>query len=180
MTLRVYDSSGALVRSQAMGAAASALAGLDLAPNPWDPTAAPLALSAPGWSGAFDGKDDAGMPLSSGAYLVELESSNGGASQKISRPLTVLASSGPLVSASAWPNPAAKGSTYIDVVWAPAGQDVLGQVYNQAGELILDMGRLSGGHTRWELRALADGVYFVTLRVPGERRPRVIKVALAR
>lgn len=180
LTLRVFDSSGALVKTLALGPAASALGSLDLGPDPWDPSASPLTLKGSGWSGSYDGKDNQGLKLGNGAYLLEVESSNSGASQKVSRGITVISSSGKLISAAAWPNPAAKGSTYVDIVWAPTGQDAQAQVYNQAGELILDLGTLSGGHSRWELKTLADGVYFVALRVPGQRTPRLIKVALAR
>jgi len=130
------------------------------------------------WAAAFDGKDGQGNYLPNGSYRIEAES--GGQGQKAAANFSILRLGGSLVSAMAWPNPAPKGSTLVTISWAPAAVEVQGQIYNQAGELMLDLGTLRGGVASWNLKNAADGVYFVALRVPGDRRPRLLKVALAR
>lgn len=180
MKLRIYDSSGALVRSLDGGASAAAVVSFSASPQPWDPSSGPLSLSDGSWSAAFDGKDSGGNYLPNGNYVVEAESSGSAVSLKTRLTITLIRSSTGLVSAIAWPNPASKSSAFIMISWAPAALEVEGKIYNQAGELVLDLGLLKGGIVRWELKNASDGVYMVALRVPGERHPRLIKVALAR
>lgn len=180
MTLRVYDSSGMLLRTQGLAAAPSAITAFSAGSNPWDPSQGALALSSGNWSSSFDGKDSNGDFLAAGSYLLELGSSGGGGTQRATLNITVLRSQNLVSSAMAWPNPAPRGATALDFGWAPMSQDVECRIYNQAGELMLELGLLHGGKGHWELKNASDGVYFVALKIPGERRPRLLKVALAR
>jgi len=139
-----------------------------------------LLFSGGFWQTAFDGKDGQGNYLANGSYVAEAESVGGGASHKVSANFSVIRAGGGLVKAVAWPNPAPKGSVLVSISWVPAALEVQGQIYDQAGELVVDLGLLKGGLARWDLKNASDGVYFVALRTPGDRRPRLVKVALAR
>ena len=55
-----------------------------------------------------------------GNYLVVAESSGSGPSLKANLNISLIRSSGGLVSAIAWPNPASKGSALVMISWAPA------------------------------------------------------------
>lgn len=180
VTLRIYDSSGALLRTLDGGSASGVGGSITAQPRPWDPSASPLTVGDGAWSAPFNGKDSQGDYLPNGSYLVEAEFTGNGGSRKLSAGFSVLRGGRALVSAIAWPNPAGKGSAFVMLAWAPAALEVKGQIFNQAGELVSDLGLLKGGAARWELKGLSDGVYFVALRVDGERQPRLLKVALTR
>jgi hypothetical protein len=178
--LLVYDVSGHLLRTLSLGGNGTSISAFNATPNPWDPGSSALLLKSGPWTASFDGKDSSGNFLSNGDYLLQLESTQGGQVQKATLNITVIRSESPLDSAIAWPNPASKGASSLYIAWTPASQDVDGQIFNQAGELVLEMGHLSGGKAALGLKGLSDGVYFIALRIPGQRRPRLIKVALAR
>lgn len=180
VTLRIYDSAGNLLRVASAGAAASLVGALSFGQEPWDPSTGAQSVSDGAWSGSYDGKDSNGDFLASGSYLMEVESQSGSVSQKSAKSFTVIRSPSNLKNGMVWPNPAGKGLRQVSFAWTPASQEVDGQIYNQIGELVLGLGRLRGGQGRWELKDAASGVYFIALKIPGERRPFLIKVALAR
>lgn len=180
VTIRIYDSAGNLLRQMNGGAASAAVGALSLGHEPWDPSQGALAITGGAWSSSYDGKDSQGAYLASGSYLIEVESAGSGTQQKSFKKFTVLRTRPEMVSAYAWPNPAGKNISFVTVSWTPSTQEIEGRIYNQAGELMLDWGLLRGGQIRWELKNAASGVYFVALRIPGERQPRMIKLAVTR
>ena len=153
---------------------------MELSVNPWDPAKAPLLLRCGAWNGSYDGKDSAGSYLSNGNYMLELRSENAGQVVLAAQSVTVLRSTLPQVAGLAWPNPVPRGSETLQFAWSPAGQDVDVFIYDGMGECVGKLGRLQGGKGTWTLKQMANGIYFLALRVPGERQPRFLKVALAR
>jgi hypothetical protein len=178
LLLRVYDSSGALVLETGAGTGAAAVLGFSLDKPVWDPSLGPLLLSDGGWAFSYDGSSKYG-PLANGNYRLDVVSS-GGASGTASKYVVVLRGPASGVSALAWPNPVAAGSQTLNFAWAPSSRDVDASVYNDAGEKVAGLGTQKGGSGTWNLAGISNGIYFITLRVPGERRPQIIKVALAR
>jgi hypothetical protein len=180
VTLQVYDASGRLLRSLSVADAGAALGNVSLGGNPWDPSKGPLWLNSGAWAASYDGKDSQGNYLPSGDYQIQIDSSFAGASASQSKDVTVIRSDSGLDSARAWPNPVFSGASSLQFSWSPAGQQIEAEVYDQAGERVAVLGSLSGGQGAWDFRNLANGIYFVTLRIPGQGRPRIIKVAIAR
>jgi hypothetical protein len=180
LSLRVTDASGGTVALRSLGSAASAPGWLELSADPWDPAKGPLLLSCGAWSASFDGLDSSGSFLSNGTYVLELNSEDAGRAARAVKSVTVLRSKLPFVAGFAWPNPVPRGSQALQFTWSPAGQDVEASIYGVSGERVDSLGSLKGGKGSWILNQRANGIYFLALRVPGERQPRLLKVALAR
>jgi hypothetical protein len=65
------------------------------------------------------------------------------------------------------------------------GQRVELKLYSLDGSLVMDFGVPSLSPLQWDLRngngkPVADGIYWVVARVPGERTPQVFKLVLVR
>lgn len=176
LTLKIYDSAGNLVRSANAGYTASSLKGLHASSGLWDPGQGFLRLSSQSWTYNFDGKDSSGQYLPNGVYLASLESENG---EKASAYVTVVRAPSKF-RAFAFPNPAPKGSQELRIRWNPADQPVELLIFNQAGELHRSLGTVHGGTALWDLRNAGSGVYLVALKIPGESRPKFVKIAVAR
>lgn len=183
MTLRVYDSSGLLLRTVAAGNAAAALGEVDAAPQPFDPGKGLLTLSQGGWSYGYDGKDNSGAVLRNGVYLLSVESV-GPSTGKASVQIQVVGSGGMGVALVVAPNPARPGVDLVRLYWSPLIRVEL-KVYALDGELIRDLGLSGLPPQDWDLRGasgqpVANGIYVVNARVPGERSPRSFKLMVAR
>ena len=184
VTLRLYDSSGLLQRTTGAGMAAAPLAGFSTSQEPYDPSQGPLGLSEGTWSFAFDGRDDQGEVLRNGAYVIELVSDLGGTLTTVRKTIQVVGAGAPMVELMAGPNPLRSGQGDLVIRWTPAVPVDL-KIYNLNGELVRDLGRCSKGPELWDLRSdagglMADGVYWVAARRPGERLPRLFKLMVAR
>jgi hypothetical protein len=183
VALRVYDSSGLLLRSADAGRAAGALGTLSAAPQPFDPGKGTLAISDGTWTYAFDGKDSSGAVLRNGVYLFVLEFSgpSGGTAQV---QVQVVGSGGTGVNIFAAPNPARPSSGKVSIYWSPVVRVEL-KVYELGGGLVQDFGLTGVPPMVWDLKTasgqpVANGIYVVSARVPGERSPRVFKLMVAR
>lgn len=116
--------------------------------------------------------------------MIEVESVQGGSSTKVRRSLQVVGSGAPMVQLMVGPNPLLKGSSQVVIQWVPAVPVDL-KVYSLSGELVRELGRVSAGPLIWDLRSqsgspVADGVYWISARRPGERLPRLFKLMVAR
>lgn len=178
VVLRVYDSASVLIYEVAAGTSSGAVLDFSLDKATWDPSLGPLTLSSPPWSFAYSGASNFGA-LQNGVYRLDVVSS-GGATGLVSKTVLVLRSNGPGVGGLAWPNPAGAKTQIVFFAWSPTNLDVEAWVYNNAGEKVSALGILSGGRGAWVLGSAANGIYLIALRAPNERRPRLIKVALAR
>jgi hypothetical protein len=181
VTLRLYDSGGLLVFEAPAGAAGAALGGVRLSQEPWDPSQGPLILSWDAWSHSFDGLDASGAVLRNGAYLLVLESAGGG---NVQAQLRVIGTGSGLVSLRAGPNPLRPGQTQLRITWSPLMALEL-KIYTLSGDLVRDLGRAALPPLTWDLRnasgsLVANGIYIVIARVPGERQPQFFKLMVAR
>lgn len=179
--LRIYDSSGLLVFSADAGRAPAALGGFNLSADPWDPGAGALTLSEGSWSFSYDGKDGSGAVLRNGAYLLVLESEGGGSVQK---QLRILGAGAGRVSLLVGPNPVRGGQDSVRIAWSPIARVEL-KIYSLDGGLVRDFGPLSAPPQTWDLRSpegrsIANGIYVVSARIPGERTPQTFKIMVAR
>jgi hypothetical protein len=181
VTLRIYDSSGVLLRTVAAGRAAAPLAGLTLSSDPYDPAGGALSLSDGTWTWAFDGLDGQGQLLRNGAYVVDAETQGAG---HVRADLRVLGQGQPLVLLQVGPNPVRPGSGPLRLLWQPPVPVEL-KIYSMNGELVKDLGLCAGPGAEWSLQSsqgtpAANGLYWVAARRPGERLPRLFKLMVAR
>jgi hypothetical protein len=179
--LRIYDSAGIEVFSAAVGSASAALSGLSASQDPWDPATGALVLSDGAWSYSYTGLDHGGTLLRNGVYLFVVEMQGGGSVQK---QLRVLGAGAGRISLNAGPNPLRPGQSGVSISWSPA-QRVELKVYALDGSLVRDFGAEPFPPVAWDLRSssgglVANGIYVITARVPGERSPQTFKLILAR
>jgi hypothetical protein len=182
--LKVYDSSGLVQRSLDMGLATSVLNAFNLSADPYNPDNGPLTLSQGAWSFAFDGHDAQGDVLRNGVYVLEIESRQGGGSTVVRKTVQVVGSGAPMVVLIGAPNPVRPGSGQAVLSWQP-NLPVDVNIYSLDGELVRGLGRLNSGPLDWDLRdqagsPVADGIYWIAARRPGERLPSLFKLMVAR
>jgi hypothetical protein len=142
-----------------------------------------LLLSSGSWSFGYDGKDAGGNVLLNGVYLVEVVSQQaGGATTTTKVEITVLGGPGSTVSLVVAPNPAHLQGGSVMIEWQPVTQTADVKVYDLDGGLVRELGT-SASPATWDLRTAghgqaAMGVYFITARIPGQKRPACFKLAL--
>ena len=180
-TLKVYDSSGWLLRELSAGVSRRPVRSFGAWPQPYDPSLGPLHLGDGDWSFGYDGRDAKGAELASGVYQLALVDA-AGAVQAL-KTVEVLGAQGAALAMKAGPNPLRAGDAQVRVTWDPALAADL-RVYDQAGQLVRDLGTAAPPRA-WDLRgaggaAVADGVYVVTARLPGQRASQACKLAVAR
>jgi hypothetical protein len=178
--LSVYDSSGLQVFNSAAGSAVSALTDVNLSQDPWDPSQGPLLLSQGSWSFSYSGHDSSGAVLRNGIYLLVLVNQDG---SRVQKALQIVGAGAGRVSVSLQPNPVRPGTTQVRLLWSPVRMVEL-KVYSLDGGLVRDFG-LAGPPQDWDLHSgngnsVANGIYWVIARVPGERSPQVAKLMIAR
>ena len=66
----------------------------------------------------------------------------------------------------------------MQLAWSEAGMDVAISVYNQAGELVANLGKQTGGRASWDPQGRPRGIYVVAFMIEGERHRKLVKVAL--
>jgi flagellar hook assembly protein FlgD len=200
-TLRIYNGAGEMVRSINLPAPVAGATRLQTLGDAFaleiDPaTGSALqpykidVLGNAGWTTAsWDGLNDAGAPVSSGSYTLQLVSNEGGKSSVVtSRSVTVLkaaAGSEVLDSALLGPNPVLAGQPAL-LFYDPAGlagRRAEALVYNLAGELIGWGGdpNLSGRIDLGLGKAQAGGVYLVRFQLRSGSvitQSRVLKLAI--
>jgi len=177
--LKVYDSLGRLVYAKS-GSAGQLLDEFTLSSQPWDAGKQPLLLSAPGFSASWDGHDDFGAELPSGVYLLVLETRSPAGSSSAQKSVALLRMSSDTLALSVASNPVPKGASYVDIYVSTPGA-VWAEVHNVAGERIVSLGQPSNGILRWQLGpSLGSGIYFVSVRLEGQRLPKVVKIVLIR
>lgn len=178
--MKLYRQDGSLLKVLGLGTASQPLSSFSVAPDPWDPSAGPLVLSQDAWSVELR-KDELGLELANGVYLVVLESLQDGALTSASKNVLVLNSvkSG-TISAQLYPNPATGGTQAIEVAYTPALPQPKGEVFNAAGEKVGLLIPVGPGRARWDVKDAANGVYLVALHLEGQRRPHIFRIALAR
>lgn len=185
VTVKVYDSSGLLVQSLSGGTAAAALTSISVSSNPYNPGTGPLLLSQGGWTFSFPGVDSTGSVLRNGIYLFVVVSQEGGKQVgSVEFQVTVLGSGGEGVDLLAAPNPVHSSSGYVSIQWQPAGQVVELKIYDLPRGLVRNWGVCSSPVT-WDLRTgsgekVGDGIYVISARVPGQRKPTLFKLMVAR
>jgi len=182
--LRIYDSSGLLQRQVDAGMAPAVVADFGLSQDPYDPSQGALTLSDGFWIFAFDGRDAQGDVLRNGVYVFELESEQGGGRSVVRKTVQIVGSGAPMVELQVGPNPLRPGQGDLVIQWTPSVPVDL-RIYNLNGELVRELGRRNRGPILWNLRSdagspIADGVYWVSARRPGERLPRLFKLMVAR
>lgn len=181
MVLRIYDSSGILVLSIPAGSASAAIGAFSPSQDPWDPALGPLTLQDAGWSFSYDGLDANGTVLRNGIYLFEVQSQGGSG---VKKQIRILGAGEGRVSLTAAPNPVRPGAGSVRIAWSPS-QRVELKVYSLDGSLVRDFSDASRSPVLWDLRnaggsPIANGIFFVVVRVPGERSPQVSKLLVAR
>ncbi len=166
------------------GSAGQLIGEFSLGSEAWDAEAGPLQLLALGFSATYLGLDSSGHELPSGVYLLVLESKQGANVQEAQKTVVLLRQSGASLSVLVVPNPVPKGTGSVDLYYAPVGV-IWAEVYNLAGERLLDLGRHEQGRVSWDLKtrqgqSVATGIYFITLRRDGDRKPYVARMAVLR
>lgn len=178
--MRLYDSSGLQVVQRPAGNAVALPTALNLSPNPWDPATGALLISQGTWSYAFDGKDGSGALLRNGVYLLTVSDPSGATVQAT---LTVLGGGQKQVALVAGPNPVRPGQALVLIKWSPITLLEL-KIYGLDGGLVRSVGVAAPPYT-WDLRTqagglVANGIYVVAARLPGERHPQTFKLMVAR
>jgi hypothetical protein len=181
LTLHIYDSAGIEVFSAPAGNSVAPLGGLNASQDPWDPATGALILSDGAWSFSYAGLDHNGTVLRNGVYLFVVEMQSGGSVQK---QLRVLGAGAGRVALNAGPNPLRPGPGSVSISWSPALAVEL-KVFALDGSLVRDFGTVPLPPVAWDLRSsggglVANGIYVITGRVPGERSPQTFKLLLAR
>jgi hypothetical protein len=185
VTLKIYDSSGLLVQSLSTGSAGSALTAVAISSNPYNPGTGSLLLSDGGWTYSFDGRDSTGAVLRNGIYLFVVASQEGGKQiGSVEFQVTVLGNGGAGVTLLVAPNPVHSSAEYVSIQWQPAGQVVELKIYDLPRGLVRGLGTCSSPAV-WDLRTgggekVGDGIYIVSARVPGQRKPTLFKLMVAR
>ena len=156
---------------------------VELSQKSWDPASGLLTLRDGNWSWDWNGRDAAGRPLKAGLYRLEVLSNQGGSVSNVNRDLLILASSIPLQGLWAGPNPAAKGATAVTILWKPANPAEL-RVYDSAGSLIRSWENAMPPFV-WDLKGAfgdkaSSGVYLVAVRLSGQNKAAVFKLAVTR
>ncbi len=185
MQIRILDSSGTVFASFAAPASDHAILSPQAASPSFDPAVQPFSVTEGNWSLSYNGQDSAGHALPNGQYIMEFRSSSGSGSQSSSLAFAVIGQSVNFSGGPLGPNPVTKGVNSVLIGWSPGiGAEV--RIYNGAGDLVrqLDDGS-QNPPLYWDLRTTAgnwasNGIYLVAVRVPGERRPRIYKLAVAR
>jgi hypothetical protein len=182
LTLRIWDASGALrrvLRSQSSQAVSS----FSLSSEPFDPGKGCLLLSDGSWSCAFDGLGDDGLTLPNGSYLMEVVNADGKGS--VTRPFTVLNSAEQEPRAYALQGLLRASDKACAIVWfPPMAMEVA--VYDLSGAQVWQARAPAGaGRADWALCGASGtpagpGLYFVSLRRDGQRRPQILKIYLRR
>jgi hypothetical protein len=180
LTLRVYDSSGLMVAQVDLGPAPAVPSTVSLSADPWDPSQGPLILSNGAWSAQYNGVDSSGAVLRNGVYLLDLSGPSGAS---VHTSMKVLGTGGGRVSLIAGPNPLRPGAAAILINFSPITLVEL-KIYGLDGGLIRDLGVVAPPVT-WDLRtqqgdAVANGLFIVSARLPGERQPQTFKLMVAR
>jgi hypothetical protein len=185
VTLYVYDSAGLLVRTLQAGSAPAALSLVQTSADPYNPATGPLILSQGAWSFSYDGDDGSGAVLRNGVYLFVVQSQQGGGVVgTVKFQVTVIGNGGAGVVLVAVPNPVRSSAEEVSVQWQPSNQVVELKVYDLARGLVRSLGDTSSP-AQWNLRTgdgekVADGVYFISARIPGQRRPTLFKLVVTR
>lgn len=185
LSLKVYNSSGLLLRSLSIGTNSAPLQSLTWSPQPYDPAAGPLLLSDGSWSYAFDGKDANGDQLLDGVYLLEIVSQEGSGTSTVKAEITVIGSEGAGINQlTAAPNPARSPGNGVLIQWRPATQKVELEIYDMDGGLVRSFGA-SVSPVTWSLgtgggKQVSAGVYVICARVPGQKLPAFFKLAVVR
>ena len=172
------------MRSLAAGQAPAPVQAVQWSPQPYNPQAGPLVLSHGSWTFAFDGKDSGGEFLRNGVYLFKLLSVQGTSNFSVDFQVTVIGGGGFMVSLLAAPNPLRPPADSVSIQWQPRTQVVELKIYSLSGSLVRDLGQ-AVSPAAWDLRSasgrpVADGVYWISARVPGRRSPQFFKLMVAR
>ena len=183
VSLAVYDSSGLLVRSLAAGTASGLIGAATLSQSPYDPGGGPLLLSQGTWVFAFDGLDASGSVLRNGIYLFVIHSQAAGAAEDDRVQVQVLGQGAPSVVPVVAPEPALVGGGGVQIHWSPVEAAQL-RLYTLDGALVRDLGVVRPP-VSWDLRDaggawVAPGIYLLSVRVPGQREGRLVKLAVSR
>ena len=187
-SIDIFDPKGVLVRRIAGPNSSVPVLNLTLLPTPFDPDLGLLEISQGSWKAWFDGLDDQGIALPNGVYTLVVSSNDGSGAQQVSIQLSVLSDDRDgegLETARLGPNPVLPGKGQsLHLQWQ-AGLEIDLRIYNAAGDLIRQLGRLNSGQAQWDLKSasgkeVAAGIYVLSLRIPGERRARLMKLAVIR
>lgn len=184
ITLKVYDNSGRLVATRNLGGADHGPTSFTISADPWDPASAALQVLDGSFSASFDGLSDLGQPLENGFYVLSLNGVSNQAQTQASKSVFITRGQGQGVPVVVAPNPVGKEATQLEIR-VPAGASLWVEVFNVAGERIASLGRLDGGLLIWDLKSfkgepISAGLYYLTLRRDGERKPTVARVAIIR
>jgi hypothetical protein len=177
---------GQLIYETTAGFAPAAIGTLAFSSDPWDPGIGLLTVSEGSWSFALDGLDSTGAEIPNGVYIVEASSVNGAQSYTQTSQVTLIRGDPVNITGlNAAPNPVLPGNLAIFIWWNPVPVvDV--QIYNNAGELVRTLMRGSARSSAWwDMKdsggaTVANGIYLVYARVPGQRRGAAFKVAISR
>lgn len=146
-----------------------------------------LKVGLGGQSAWWDGRNDAGVVVSPGAYLVKVTWQAGGQTVETdTRAVTVLAPQVDDPLATAWmapnPVPASLGSMVIGLDPGVSAAGLRGQIYNLAGELVVKLAPDATGRMVWMFgNRVSAGVYLIRLQMvdaAGRLRTRMLKAAL--
>jgi regulation of enolase protein 1 (concanavalin A-like superfamily) len=179
LTLRVFDSSGVQVYTGPAGSAPAFPSSLNVSSDPWDPAQGPLQIGDGTWTFTYSGLGSDGAVLRNGVYLLVVEGGGG----SIQRTIQIVGAGLKGVELVAAPNPLQAGVAGLSIRWQPSVVVELA-AYGLDGALIRDFGKVSSPYF-WDLktasgRSVADGIYLLGARLPGERRPRFFKVMVVR
>jgi hypothetical protein len=175
---------GNLVQSLDAGGSAQAVLSLQFSINPYDPAKGLLLISNGSWSVAFNGRGSSGQALANDMYRVQAISVSGSSSVQCQGNLQILGGSGVQLEAlSVAPNPLREGDVMM-LNWVPTGVVDI-QIYNLAGELVMDLGDYSSPPALWNLNSgsgvkVSNGIYVICMRPLGQRLAQLLKAAILR
>jgi hypothetical protein len=183
VSLQIFDASSVLMQQVTGLSSDHLISSAILSPASFDPSQKPISIISGDWHAAYDGKDRQGNFLPDGAYLMDVESSQGASSVSVKLPFTVLAQT-QTISAVLAPNPVLPGANFVILNWV-ASQSADIQIYDSTGGLVRNFEGQQRAPLRWDLKtasghSVAAGVYFLVIRAFGQRDVKVLKLAILR
>jgi hypothetical protein len=172
VTVLVYDSSSVLLRTLPAGSADAPVQSAQWGPKPYNPEQGPLTLSSGAWTFTYDGKDGSGEDLSNGIYMLVIESQQGSSLTTTKVQITVVGGMGIMLKVIAVPNPAHSGGS-VTILWEPSTQPGEVLIHTLDGKFVRSLG-IGQSPMTWNLRSgsgepMSDGIYLVSVRIPGQR-----------
>jgi flagellar hook assembly protein FlgD len=142
----------------------------------------------------WTGRNDRGLPVASGTYVIQMLSTRGGGQTLLARQVEVLATAPKELGQEVFvaPNPAGGGDTAGNAIQritvyyraVAGGGTARARVYDLAGQLVATGWEVnSGGALSLDIGALSSGIYFVEFEIldgNGIQRRKVLRLAVVK